>query len=81
VAGELLPLKCLVAVDVDLPEELDEVLDEPDHVPRLGQVMQHDLDEVSHREAFLLLLEVFLDLLELAVVQVAHDIVIFILLL
>ena len=44
--GELLPLKSLVIVDINLSEQLYQVLAKACLVLCLWQVMQHDLDEL-----------------------------------
>jgi len=81
VARELVPLERAIIVDVDLAEELYQIPDQPNLVSGLRQVDQHDLDELFHGQPALLALhEVLLYFLELAVVEVAHDVVVVVLL-
>ena len=75
--GELLPLKSLVIVDINLSEQLYQVLAKACLVLSLWQVMQHDLDELLNRKSLLLVLhEVLLDLLQLPVIQMTHYVVV-----
>lgn len=76
VVGEFLPFERLIVVDIDLPKQLDELLDELCLVTVLStQVIKHDLEELVKRQTLkVTLAEVVLDLLELAIVQVAHDV-------
>ena len=78
VVGELLPLECLIVVDIDLTEQLDELLDQLGLVGVLGpKMVEHDLEELFETQAIILaLVEILLDLLQLAVVEVTHDVLI-----
>ena len=75
---ELLPLEGLIVVDIDLTEQLDELLDKLGLVGVFGpKMVEHDLEELFETQAIILaLIEILLDLLKLAVVEVTHDVLI-----
>jgi hypothetical protein len=78
--GELLPFERFVVVNVDLLEQIDQVLGQADPVFGLRQVVEHNLHKLLKTEPlFLIFHEVLLDLLNLPVVKMRHDIVILIL--
>lgn len=74
--SELFPLERLIIVDIDLSEELNQLLDKLRLVRVLrAQVVEHDLEELLEAETVVLALaKVLLDFLQLAIVQITHDI-------
>ena len=78
VTSELVPLERCVVVDINLPEELYEIFHQPYSISCTRQMYEHDFDELLHWKAIFLLHEIFFDLLELPVIQMAHDIVVFV---
>jgi lipid A disaccharide synthetase len=78
VVGELLPLKCLVIVDINLAEKFDKLLDKLGLVGVFGaKMVEHDLKELLETQAIILaLVEILLDFLKLAVVEITHDVLI-----
>jgi hypothetical protein len=79
VIRELVPLERLIIVDIDLPEQFNQVLHQACCVSSVWQVVQHYLDELVHGQAVFLLHEIFFNFLQLSVVQVSHDVGVFLL--
>ena len=83
IVGELHPLEMLVIVDINLSEQLNQVAHQTNSVFGFWQVTEHNLDEVVQCETILSVavvqyLIVIVNQFQLAVVQVVHDIVFFV---